>query len=169
MKIKLVETAKPISKIESNLSKYVFPVFARYGFTIKPSLLTKRNQYEYEYQGIYKDAKREPLPFTITVNTTHKAIDDYNMDIFLKLSLNGEIIELGACNSKSPEDVQSLLSANANDIINSMSDHSYEELLPSRKGDEEHTRKEWKALFDKNQKEMTPTQFGSWWNNVYPL
>ena len=169
MKLKLVESAKPISKLERNINNKLLPALEDMGYEIDLAR-TLKEKFCHTYFGNYTDYKGLEIPFELELNTTSPKIDG-NYQMFATIKLGGESIPLGACDSNDARDFQDLIDASIpNPTVYSAEwngDHS-EEQIPSQNGKESHTAAEWRKLFKDNQKKMDAGQFGTWWNNVFP-
>lgn len=169
MKLKLVESVKPIIKLERNINNKLIPALEQMGYNINLSR-TLREKYVNTYFGIYTDYKGLEIPFELELNTSSPFIDDA-YQLFATLKLGGETFKLGAIDSNEGKELQNMIDnsiPNPNKISSKWNGDTSEEKITSNDGKESHTRAEWKELYKKNKKEMSPTQFGSWWNNKYP-
>ena len=122
MKLKLVEAAQSVDKMLNSITKVVFPVFEKYGFTFSSGLPRYRTRFSVKFSGTYKD-ESTTIPCTLEVNTTHESIESYNRDIgdydanaFLRLSLATKTINLGAIDVSDSKSVDEAISLNMSEI-----------------------------------------------------
>ena len=169
MKIKLIESVKPISKYEKNINKYLIPAMADLGYKVDDAR-TLKEEFVNTYFGTYTDFKDRSIPFELELNTSSPNIDS-PYQLFATLKLGGKSIKLGSVSTKDPEDFTDLLDNSVPDAFK-YSENWHKspstELIKSKDGKEQHTKEEWMNLFKNNQKVMNSRQFGFWWNEVYP-
>lgn len=160
MKLRLVEAAQPISKLEYNIEKNILPTFNDAGFNFGTNPL-KINEYIYTYRG------NSEIGFaSLRLNTASKEIDVWNEtnsdeyvgDLFATLTLDGEELPLGVISSKDPKSVKSALSEfNLNEYkLPSEEDIKREELIPPKEANEKYgamTKEQWQAEYKKLQAE----------------
>ena len=165
MRIKLIEAARPISTLEYNINKNILPAFNKYGleFNIAP---LKINDYVYSYRGNSTDGFA-----TLRLNTANPEIDLWNDanadlyigDLFAKLTLNGEEIDLGVISSKDPSSVEYIM----NEI--NLADYDLpteekvknERLIPAKMSNEKYnamTNNEWIKVYRDLDKELEDLQ-----------
>ena len=133
MKLKLVEAAQTIDKMLSSITRVVFPVFEKYGFTFSSGLPRYRTRFSVKFSGTYKDDVIT-VPCTLEINTTHESIESYNRDVgkfnadaFMRLILSTKTINLGAVeidNSKSVDEVIRLNLDEINSVLQPRKDIS---------------------------------------------
>ena len=90
MKIRLIETAIPYSKVRKNVESIILPAISELGFTFSPYRTTNINAYETVYNGNYTDLNGNSTPISLRVNTTHINRDDTfdaSSNVFIKPSL----------------------------------------------------------------------------------
>lgn len=90
MKIRLIETAIPYSKVRKNVESIILPAISELGFTFSPYRTTNINAYETVYNGNYTDLNNNSTPISLRVNTTHINRDDTfdaSSNVFIKPSL----------------------------------------------------------------------------------
>lgn len=122
MKLKLVEAAQSVDKMLGSITKVVFPVFEKYGFTFSSGLPRYRTRFSVKFSGTYKDDSTT-IPCTLEVNTTHESIESYNRDVgnydvnaFLRLFLATKTIDLGAVDVSDSKSVDEAISLNMSEI-----------------------------------------------------
>lgn len=122
MKLKLVEAAQSVDKMLGSITKVVFPVFEKYGFTFSSGLPRYRTRFSVKFSGTYKDDSTT-IPCTLEVNTTHESIESYNRDVgnydvnaFLRLFLATKTIDLGAVDISNSKSVDEAISLNMSEI-----------------------------------------------------
>lgn len=108
MKIRLVESIQPISKLDYNIQTVVLPAFDKYGFKFKYPPL-KINDYKYTFS--YNETSLQ-LAITLTLMTSHvmmekylNADEDANVDLYADMLINGKKVDIGLISSKDPESV----------------------------------------------------------------
>ena len=173
MKIKLVESYVPYKNVQKQFEQKVIPSLRDMGFNFDKNI-NEVNAYRVYYYGTYESREDQKIPFKLEVSTTHKAIDETTDNIFLVLTIGDNTVELGPCNTNDPIYIQDLIDQEfaSSQEISKLYSKNYSlpsDQIQSKDGKESHTRKEWNELFKKNQKEMNPQRFGSWWNTVYPF
>lgn len=115
MKLKLSESAQPISKLEYNIKKNILPKLAEYGlkFSSEP---TQINKYKYLYNGVSNGLTNQLYLYTgnddiDTWNETNS--DMYVADLYGELKMNGETEILGPISSKDPSSIdEAMMSIN---------------------------------------------------------
>ena len=150
MKIKLVESAQPISKLENNIERNILPEFAKYGFNFNTSPL-EVSDYIYNYRG---NSKEDFV--SLRLNTASKEIDVWNEtnsdeyvgDLFAELTLNGNSIDLGVISSRDPESVDAaMVEFNRGDYaLPTKEDLESRKLIPPKSPDGKYksmTKDEW--------------------------
>lgn len=105
MRIKLIESSgHPYNSVRKNVEKMLSSLSSD-GFDFDLYRSLDKNKYETHYYGRYKGE-----PFTLMANTTHRALDDGDEDVFFTLYINKEIVPLGAAHSKNKNELYELLS-----------------------------------------------------------
>ena len=74
MKIRLIETAIPYSKVRKNVESIILPAISELGFTFSPYRTTNINAYETVYNGNYTDLNGNSTPISLRVNTPHQPL-----------------------------------------------------------------------------------------------
>lgn len=122
MKIKLVESVQTIDKFLGYITKNVFPVFEKYGFTFSSSLPRYRTRFDVKFSGTYKDDS-VTIPCTLEVNSTNESIANYNEDggkydvnVFMRISLATKNIDLGPVDVTSTESINEAIKSNMSEI-----------------------------------------------------
>lgn len=144
MKLKLVESAQPIDKLENNIARNVLPVFRdiEIDFSSKP---TKLNMWGNVYLGTYftnrKVAKLYLYTSAVEIDVWNEDnSDEFVADLFAILTIGLKKIPLGCISSKDPKSVEFVLD---NADIN-------KEFIEIQQGKEENpTPKEEKILAPK--------------------
>ena len=168
MKIRLIETAIPYSKVRKNVESIILPAISELGFTFSPYRTTNINAYETVYNGNYTDLNNNSTPISLRVNTTHINRDDtFDEDIFLELDFAGHTYKLGGLNSKDANYAQDLIDnalPNRHNEVPVYSDGNKASGLIQ--GDKEsHTYKDWLNLvIEKSSK----PGFYNWLNTELP-
>lgn len=160
MKIRLVEAAQPISKLEYNIEKNILPAFNKYGLSFGTNPL-KINDYIYKYRGDSEDGFA-----TLKLNTASKEIDvwnetnseDYVGDLFATITINGEDVPLGVISSKDPNSIDTAMTGvNLKDFALPTEDTiKKEELIPPKTDNEKYgamTKDAWRKEYERLQAE----------------
>ena len=166
MKIKLVEAATPLIKLERNIHKNIIPAMESLGYNFNLAR-TLKEKYIYTFFGTYTGTDNLKIPFELILNTSSPRLDDpYQM--FATIKMGGHVYDLGSCDSKESKSFKDLVTINIENPEEDLSKYNAKVYYTSKNGKEKHTRDEWHKLFKQNQIDMEPRQFGDWWNNVYP-
>lgn len=151
MKIKLVESAQPISKLENNIERNILPEFAKYGFNFSGVTPLKISEYIYVYRG---SSNKDFV--SLRLNTASKEIDVWNEtnsdeyvgDLFAELLINGKRSSLGVISSRDPESVDAaMVEFNGEDYaLPTKEDLESRKLIPPKSPDGKYksmTKDEW--------------------------
>lgn len=168
MKLKLVESAKPLFKLERNINKFILPAIKEMGYHIDIAR-TLKEKYSNTYFGTYKDYKEQTIPFELELNSASPYLEE-PYDLFATLKLGGTSIKLGSCFSNNSKDFQDLIDASVPDAFkySDQWNNGSKDYIKSKDGKEEHTDEEWKELLNTNRDSMEPEQFKEWLLKVYP-
>lgn len=166
MRIKLVEFATPMIKLERNVLKNIIPAMEELGYNFNLSR-TLKEKYIYTYFGTYTGTDNLKIPFELILNTSSPKLNE-PYQLFATIKMGGHVYDIGSCNSKDSSEFQDLIKLNIKNPEEDLSKYNAEKYYTSKNGKEQHTKDEWHRLFKQNMGSMKPLQFGDWWNNVYP-
>ena len=112
MRLRLKESAQPISKLDYNIQNVVLPTLAEYGFTFdsKPA---KLNQFEYVYTGYSKMyntyTKLDMVTSNNEMNSFNEEGNDFTADLYMYLYLGIDEVARGPISSRSSATIKDLL------------------------------------------------------------
>ena len=195
MKLKLTESATPISKLQHNIENNILPEFDLYEFVFNTSP-TKPNAYKFIYNGSNVAYR---CPARLELNTTNNEIEVFNSmedkpyvgDLFATVYLNSTPVQLGVISSKDPSSVKyALKDVDFDEIIKPETKVKEEKVIQAYTYDMEYpprTAKEWDELknkFEEALKSVDPNsnnfqdkikyqyytkKYNYFMKNIYPL
>lgn len=134
MKLKLIESAQPISKLESNIAKNILPAFLdlEIGLSAKP---TKLNTWGDVYTGTYFPTRKIAKLYLYTSANEIDIWNEENSDIFVAdlyaiLTVGLKKIPIGCISSRDPKSVEYVLD-------NEDLDKEFKDLIPKDKNAED--------------------------------
>ena len=176
MKVRLIEAATPISKLEYNIKKNILPALSMYNFNFL-GMPTKPNMYVYIYNGSNVTYR---CPAKLELNTTNREIDIFNDmedkpyvgDLFATIYLNSQKIDVGVISSKDSRSIEYALDdINFDNYIiknEPPKDPAETTLIPARDKSAEHTAKEWLEIAKEKKEKLDDTQYKDWYTRVFP-
>ena len=108
MKIKLVESAQPINKLDYNIQNIVLPTLAKYGFDLNTTP-SKLNPYEYVFTGYSKKygtyTKADMVTSNKELDIWNQMNEDFTADLYIKLYLGMDEVMRGPISSREPKTI----------------------------------------------------------------
>ena len=159
MRLKLKESAQPISKLDYNIQNIVLPTINSYGFNFS-SMPLKLSNYEYTFKGTRSSFDRLNLDTdNLEIDVWNDAADkSFTADLFATIILRGNKIILGPISSKDPDTIKSAIETD--DVISEIKDSKAptkeviknKELIMPKSDNKEYgpmTKKEWENTLKK--------------------
>lgn len=161
MRLRLVESAQPINKLDYNIQNVVLPAVNSFGcrFAYPPN---KLNSYKYYFKYFDKELDRNGYSLGLILNTSNILIDEWNnensdlfvADLYMEIVIAGRTAKIGCIPSNDYNTiVQVIKDSDFSEVLTSLlrtpDKNGDEELIPPKRPTDAYktmTAKEWKFL-----------------------